>query len=203
MNAILCFGDSITYGRGEQPARSWVGRLKQDFEIKDKYNVVYNLGIPGDTSTKLLKRIETEIKNRVHYIREDDKFTIIISIGINDSIGILTPKNIQTKEKQFIKNINELIEISKKYTPNIILLSQTPVNEKLVCPYENTYFSNEMIKKYNQIIEEVSNINKLKYIDIFNPILKLNYIELLEDGVHFNSKGYNEMYKIIKDELNI
>lgn len=80
MFGILCFGDSIIHGRGELPSIGWVGRLKLEFERKDFYNLVYNLGVPGDSSTTLLKRFEIEIKNRVLYKRESDKFVILIRI---------------------------------------------------------------------------------------------------------------------------
>ena len=41
MHGILCFGDSITFGRGETPNIGWAGRLKKYFESKDFYNVLY------------------------------------------------------------------------------------------------------------------------------------------------------------------
>jgi hypothetical protein len=45
MKGILCFGDSITFGRGEMPSIGWVGRLKNYYEKQDFYNCVFNLGI--------------------------------------------------------------------------------------------------------------------------------------------------------------
>ena len=60
MKGILCFGDSLTFGVGELPNKSWCGRLKDYFEIKENHNGVYNLGVPGHTSTDLLKRFNAE-----------------------------------------------------------------------------------------------------------------------------------------------
>ena len=63
MDGMLIFGDSIVSGRGEIPNIGWVGRLKKDFE-NSPHKSIFNLGIPGDTSTNLFKRFETEIKAR-------------------------------------------------------------------------------------------------------------------------------------------
>ncbi|MGM5484950.1 MAG: SGNH/GDSL hydrolase family protein [Nanobdellota archaeon] len=73
MHAVLAFGDSITFGRGVVPSRGWTNSLKEYFESKDFYNVLYNLGIPGDSSTDLLKRFETEAKARIQYYFPDKK----------------------------------------------------------------------------------------------------------------------------------
>ena len=65
MKRIICFGDSITFGRGENPNIGWCGRLKNYFESKDPYNAIYNLGVPGHTSTDLLLRFNIEASGRI------------------------------------------------------------------------------------------------------------------------------------------
>lgn len=201
MFGILVFGDSIVQGRGEVPSFGWTGRLKKDFESKDYYNVLYNLGIPGESSTYLLKRFEIEIKNRINYIRDKDKFIILIGIGINDSRGLGLPSNNETPIEQFNKNIKELINIAKKYTSNVALISLTPVDESLVNPYENTYFNNELVCKYNKII--LDNVEKAEcdFIDVYQYLINLNYEKLLQDGLHPNSEGYKKMFNFIKSKL--
>ena len=88
MFGILVCGDSISLGRGESPNIGWVGRLKEYFEAKDQYNSCFNLSIPGDTSTDILIRFETEIKARVKYKRPGDKFVIMLAVGMNDSKSV-------------------------------------------------------------------------------------------------------------------
>lgn len=201
MYALLCFGDSITHGRGESPNLGWVGRLKENFESRDYYNAVYNLGIPGEISTDLLKRIEVEAKSRIRYIREGDRFVIIIAVGLNDSRGIESPDNTQVPIEIFEKNIEEMYNISNKYTKDIVFISPTPVNENLVNPYENTYLSNTLIKKYNLAIKKLAEKHSLNYIDIFDKLDNNDYISNLGDGLHPNSKAYNLMFELVKDEL--
>jgi len=61
MFSIAVFGDSITFGIGDtENKRGWVGRLREYFEPKAKYNALYNLGIPGNkTSNDILSRIDS------------------------------------------------------------------------------------------------------------------------------------------------
>ena len=60
MYGISVFGDSITFGRGNNLDRGWCGRLRKYFESKDYYNCLYNLGLCGDTTNKLLERFDAE-----------------------------------------------------------------------------------------------------------------------------------------------
>jgi lysophospholipase L1-like esterase len=196
MKGIIIFGDSIVSGRGEIPNIGWVGRLKKDFE-NEFHNCIFNLGIPGDTSTNLLKRFETEVKARVRYKHPGDKFTIIIAIGINDSKAVKSRNKLQTKKISFRKNILKLIQISKEYTKDIILVGLTPVNEKLTNPFEDTYFINSRIKEYNEIIKKATKSKKVKFIELFHKLDN----KLLVDGVHPNKKGYELMYNIIKKSI--
>lgn len=64
MAHYIVFGDSITYGEGDLHG-GWVQYLREEL-IND---IVYNLGIDGETTTGLVNRLEKEIKPRVS---EDD-----------------------------------------------------------------------------------------------------------------------------------
>ena len=116
MKAILCFGDSITFGYGESPKKGWCGRLKDYFETKEYHNGIYNLGVPGHTSTDLLKRFDSEAQGRVR-LHKPSKYIILIAIGTNDCKfdGNLENNNPRTTNDQFRKNIEELIAKAKSY----------------------------------------------------------------------------------------
>ena len=191
MKAILCFGASIVWGRGDNSFGGWVGHLKKHFEAQDYYNSVYNLGIPGDTSTGLLERLEVECRVRTKKKRLDDKFVTLIGIGHNDLkfVGKQTKSN--TPLEIFRENILKIIKIAKKYSSKVIFVGLTPVNEKLTTPYENTTLFNKQIKQYNQIIKECCN-SKILFLDFFEEwIHNPKYIDWLGDGLHPNEKGIN------------
>lgn len=201
MFGILVLGDSITFGRGESPTFGWSGRLKEYFEAQEFHNCLYNLGLPGDTSTNLLKRFETEVKARVKYIRPEDNYLILIGIGINDSRGIDTPKNLETTPKKYEENVIKLIKIAKKYTKNVVLLELTPVDENITNPFENTYFTNNKIQEFNSILKNISQNENVLLLELFNKIYSTNYKKKLVDGIHPNSEGYQFIFKIIKKYL--
>lgn len=199
MKGIICLGDSITHGRGEQPNKGWAGRLKEDFENENEFHVFYNLGIPGDTTTNLLKRMPTELKYRAKYVWPGDWYKVIIAIGINDTRIFENKKNNETKKSDFKKNIKKIIQIAKKHTKQVYVIGITPVDEKITTPFENTYFYNKTIKEYNKVIKDVSKEEKVQFIEVYDEFK--NYSKLLSDGVHPNKKGYELMYKIISKKV--
>ena len=90
---IFCFGDSITYGKWDAEHCGWVQRLRRfldkNWEIYGD-NLVYNLGVSGDTTKNLLTRFEFEIEQRLK--EEKEEVLIIFYIGINDSLFFLKGK---------------------------------------------------------------------------------------------------------------
>lgn len=201
MICIIIFGDSISFGKGEFPKIGWSGRLKKFFEAEDKdiRNRIFNLGISGDDSNRLLNRIESEIKARINNVLPDDSVVVMIAIGVNDCIGIDSPDNLQIKPKYFEKNIKEIIRKTKKYTDDIILVGLLPIDENKTNPYDvNRYLLNKYIKDYNNIIKKCSNQQDVFFINMYDNFIGRNYDLLFYDGVHPNKKGYDLMYNIIK-----
>lgn len=201
MKGILCFGDSITFGRGEAPSKGWVGRLKEYFGAKDVYNGVYNLGIPGDTSTGLLQRFDAEAKSRVKVKREGDKFLILVAIGTNDCKFDSEGSNPRTALEQFKENIKELVKKAGSYQAEIAFIGLTPVDESKTWPYEDTWFNNDRVKLFNDSIKEVCKTNGLTFLDLFEKMKKEEYKSLLSDGLHPNPEGYNFMFENVKGFL--
>ncbi|MFT4244271.1 MAG: GDSL-type esterase/lipase family protein [Candidatus Woesearchaeota archaeon] len=201
MFGICVFGDSLTFGRGDNINSGWCEKLKRNFESQDYYNCLYNLGVCGDTTEYILKRFDVETKSRIRLKREGDRYIIIISVGLNDSRLVGENKTPQTEIKKFEENIQVLIQKAKKYTFEIMFIGLTPVDELLTLNYEDTTFTNERISKFNEIIKSSCQKNNILFFDMFENFSKLNYQELLGDGLHPNSQGYEEMYKLIKEFL--
>lgn len=196
MFGILALGDSIVFGRGTVPSNGWTSRIKKYFESKEFHNVVYNLGIPGDSSSGLVKRFETECRARVDNTWPGSKFVILIGVGMNDICYAKTSDNPKTKPVLFKKNILKLIKLAKKYTKDVVFVGITPVDEKSTMPWEGMYYSNEMIKEYNSLILNCCKKEGVLFVDLFGKMPR--YRELLVDGIHPNEKGYEKMYKVIK-----
>ena len=205
MHAILCLGDSITYGVGEKPELGWVGRLQSDFGSRDLYNFVVNLGFPGHDTYDLLKRFDSECVTRARIKRESDSFLILIAIGTNDCRWNDHPdKNkFRTKHEDFKKNILELVKKASKYSAKLAFIGIPPVDEKITMPWEEQYyFTNERVKLFNDIIKEVCEKENISFLDIFSLMLQNNHSKLLVDGIHPNSKGYDFIFKNLKKFLS-
>lgn len=131
-------------------------------------------------------------------------FTIIFSIGVNDSQFIHSRNSIKTSENEFRNNIDKLIELAKKFTSKIIFVGLTPVDESKTTPIPwdtNKSYRNDYIKKYDRIIQSTCKKNKLDFVEIFDELIKRDYKKLIEDGLHPNSKGHQKIFEIVKDFL--
>jgi lysophospholipase L1-like esterase len=200
MKGILCFGDSITFGRGEMPSTGWVGRLKNYYESQDFYNCVFNLGIPGNTSEDLLERFDVEAKARVIYRRPDSEYIMTISIGTNDMGGKGSPEAVIISPKKFRKNTLSLIKKARKYVQKVVFIGTIPVDESK-SPVGTFYFTNKKQEEYNQIVKDCCEKENVLFLDLYSKWIKRDYLNLLYDDVHPNAKGYGLMYEQIKEFL--
>ncbi len=185
---ILIFGDSITYGAWDKENGGWVNRLRLALENKSEaYFNIYNLGIPGETTIDLKKRFDNECNYRFN---TNDKTIIIFSVGINDS-QIIKDKSL-VLIKDFKKNIIKLIDKAKQYTPYILFIGLTKVDENRTNPVSwdnNINYSNEEVIKYNEVLKNICKEKVINYLEIFN----LLDIKDLDDGLHPNNNGHQKL----------
>lgn len=190
---ICIFGDSITWGAGDPQNGGWVNRLQNYFEAQDNDIGIYNLGVCGDSTSDLLERIEIEAKSRKANL-------IVFAIGINDAQFIHSANSNRVSDEDFESNIGKLFEIARKFTPKIIFVGLTPVNEsktKLIPWNTDKTYTNERISKFDRIIKDFCLKNNLKYIPVNDLLSKDDLI----DGLHPNVKGYIKMFKRIRPEI--
>jgi len=204
MKKILIFGDSIVVGRGVAKDKTWTSRLSGYFDVKDKWNtIIYNLGVPGESTSELLKRFAAECKTRTRYTSPQEKTIIIIAEGINDSKGIGSPQAPKTPLKDFRQNIHKLIEVGKKHTETLIFMGPTLVNENKTDPISDNYFLNSNIKKYNNIIKDICQKKNIFFVDLLSDWDKIDYKKFLSiDGVHPNKTGHQKIFEKVRRLLN-
>jgi len=196
----LVFGDSITYGNWDLEG-GWVGRLRKYLDHIsinsnfERYYEIYNLGVSGDTSRGVLERFERETKVRF----EKDEITLVFAIGINDSLFFNAEKHFKVTPEEFSENAKKIIEISREYTPRILFIGLTPVDEQKVDPIpwrpESSY-KNEYIEKYNQLLKEICQVEKVVFINLLEKLGVDNFVDNLIDGVHPNSEGHQKIFEI-------
>ena len=188
---ICVLGDSIVYGAWDEEKHGYVNRLREDLKEKKQGENVQALGIPGETTAGLLKRLDSELTPRT-------PDTIIIGIGINDTIYIKNKQQESINIKEFISNISKIIAIATTYTNNILMLGLTNVIEERTTPIlwnDNEIYFNDTIKKYDIALEDYCNMNKVQYLKLFDLLQQTDFFD---DGIHPNEKGHEKIYKAIK-----
>jgi len=211
MTQILVFGDSIAYGAWDKEG-GWVERLRKFLAEKtiadsNSYYLVYNLSISGDRIEWLLERFESEAQQRLEIIREegeDEEVIFILAIRINDTkIAHINGESLVSAE-QFQDNIQKLVNMAKKHSPNIVFIGLTSVDESkletFTAPLGYSY-KNKQIQIFNNIIKTVCTVSKVHFIDVFNEFNKKGYEKLLEDGLHPNSNGHQKIFELVKEFL--
>jgi len=192
----LFFGDSITYGEYDGVFGGWIDILKR--YALQKYNegsnelILFNLGIGGETTEGLLKRIPYEMKAR----NSTDGNIIFLGYGAND-----LAKKEETQlvnPEQFKTNIETAVQNAKQYSKDIYLVSILPISENIDSEVSPTgkVRTNEDVLIYNQILKNIASENSLNYIDFHSVFLQDKEILLSKDGVHPNEKGYGMMAEI-------
>lgn len=208
MANIFFFGDSITFGAWDEQD-GWAERVKNDIQKKiisshfAYYHHTFQLGVPADNTTTLLKRFEQEIKPRL--LGDEANNTIILAIGINDAQSYKdTTKGNSIPYDDFQKNLAHLLQIAQKYASTIMFVGLTPVDESKVnfMPWMvDTTYKNIMVAKYNDGLKEFCKINDLPFVDLFDEWFGSDYKNLLIDGLHPNTDGHEKIYNKVKQAL--
>jgi lysophospholipase L1-like esterase len=204
-NRILIFGDSITWGAKDSEG-GWAARLKKhtDNQVvggKEDYDTIYLLGISGDNTDDLLKRLKDELISRVD---EDSNMVVMIAIGINDSQFDISNKENRIPIDIFKENLNNILRIANRHAERTVFVGLTPVDDSLLhpMPWKPTHgYSNAHVNKYDGIIRKVAKENKKPFINLYEHFLKRDYKKLLSDGLHPNPKGHKVIYEKIFAEL--
>ena len=199
MTVISVFGDSNTYGAWDTEHQGWVNRLRR--HLDKSHDLIYNLGISGETSTDVLKRFDVECRaTRREAVQYKEPFIIMIAIGGNDSYLINGRPKVPVA--RFRSNIIALIKKAKGHASKIFLLELTPVDESKTDPIpwnKSISYRNDRIAEYNSALRDAC--KKEKAYLIKNNLARLRYRDLLEDGVHLNSKGHKTVSDAVRAAL--
>ncbi|MCQ9638195.1 GDSL-type esterase/lipase family protein [Chryseobacterium sp. WG14] len=193
----LFFGDSITYGEYDGVFGGWVDILKryalQKFhEGNGDELILFNLGIGGETTEGLLKRMPVELSAR----NSADGNLVFLSYGAND---LAIKEGVQVVEpEKFKNNIIEAVQLAKQFSRDIYLVSILPISKNIDGVEVNSgkLRSNEEVSAYNEILKDIATAYSLGYIDFYAALLDDKEVLLSADGVHPNEKGYGMMAEI-------
>ena len=173
----ILLGDSITEGYNHT-------ELFRAYTVQTGTEV-YNRGISGDTSDRLLERLEKTVLN----IKPQN---IVLLIGTND-LGV-------GADIDFIaENVENIIIASKKRCKNIniILEAVYPINDKI---NNQGRRKNKDIAELNKRYKAIAEAQKITFLDLTKQLSdengRLNE-KYTYDGLHVNSSAYELITKAV------
>ncbi len=157
--------------------------LTEGYDVKNYYDEyhVLNRGIGGDTTIRLEKRLKISLYDA-------HPKCVVLLIGGNNL-------------KTIFDNYERIIVDIRNNLPDteLILLS-------LTCEGGKFSKNNELIKNNNIKIKEIADSYHLSFIDLYNPLLDPDTLELKAsytiDGAHLNKDGYDVITPLIKEIIN-
>ncbi|HTH72035.1 MAG TPA: GDSL-type esterase/lipase family protein [Candidatus Pristimantibacillus sp.] len=191
---ILVFGDSIAYGAWDTEG-GWVDRLKRDAHRqtvatggKPKLQVV-NLGVGGNSSTKILKRLKAEIEARKS---ASWPLVFVFAFGTNDQR--VTDGQIEVAYEQFEANVRDIIKLAKGYTSRIIFVGPPPLAKHTVTLKDQEYVD-QRLRDYEDAMQRIVQEEGLPFVRT-RPAFEQEGTENLfaHDGLHPNDRGHYIIY---------
>lgn len=184
---IVALGDSLTFGYGVSPYKSWVELLKSEYKLN-----IINKGINGDTSVGLINRFYEDV-----ICEKPDK--LIITIGCND---LLMGKDVET----VVDNIKFLVNDGINNNISVVLGITPPIVTHMAASYWEDGCDYDAVEKnlnvLVKILKDFCKTSKIEYVDFFNCIKKAftNYSEkaLYSDGIHPTELGHKLMFEEVK-----
>ncbi len=195
--SISFFGASSVYGISD-PLGGFVGRFRNWYDHHRENGVVYNMGIPAETTDELVKRFKDEHKRRNSHL-------IIFKVGTNDAHrdGGDKKENYVPK-KRFLNNIQILIEAALE-SAHVAFISPYPVNDAANPHGNGAYYFSADIEDYTYALKEFTKEKyNLVFIDIFSDWIKQeDYVNkyLSSDGLHANGDGYQYIADRVQEAI--
>jgi len=196
---ILFFGSSSVLSCWDSEG-GFVQRIRKWLDAEEKDILVYNLGIYGNTSKRLLDRIEVESKAR---IEKNSETLFLFQIGSNDSAFLKQHNANWVSIENFKSNLIKLIEIAQAFKPcKIVFVGLTSVIEAKTMPipqFPNVFYSNKNVAEYDAVIKQVCKEKNILFLDLLNELSKFKQTEIqFKDGLHLNSKGHEKAFDLVK-----
>lgn len=204
---VLVFGDSITQGIQDTEKGGWSNRLnaylmskneKEDW--KNGYQV-FDLGVSGDCTNRLLARFDAEAGTRAG--GGEEECVIIFAIGVNDTQRYVTDNHIKTPLERFNENLETLHINAGQYADKIVFLGILPIREEIVQPMpwadDRGHYVKD-VRAYDAAIEQFCDDKNCLFIpmqDMFNGELA----KYLPDGIHPNAEGHRLIFERVKSSL--
>ncbi len=195
---ICIFGDSIAYGAWDAGG-GWVDRLRGFLHNRtlasrfQDYFFVYHLGIPGDTTRDVLRRLKTEAMAREPHV-------IMFAVGINDARFQDSAGTPHVPYGVFTENMKKILTEAKRLAKTVVVVGLTQVDEALTMPFEeDVFFEQKNIERYDAGLQKCAALAGVHYVPVWRA---LDVKKDLEDGLHPNAAGHEKLFAAVQDFLS-
>lgn len=205
---ILFFGDSITYGIWDLEHGGWVQRLINQYNTETFKNLagewreLYNLGVTGNTTASIVKRLSYEVENRRW---QDDPFAFVFAVGINDTQFAGDEK--MATPQQYKDELDVLISSARHYSDKLLFVGLSPVDDELCNPWlhsvDGVSFKNERILDFEEVLRKACIAESIPHVQVFEKFKdEMGRNKLLADGLHPNEAGHALIAELVKPALD-
>lgn len=185
---ILCLGDSFTFGMGAQKGYSYPEQLERILSNRNpgRRFIVYNYGLPGNTSAKLLN------KQLKQYLLEFQPQIVIILIGQND------PLIIHESDFWLVKNNN----LESRLFPNLSDLRCYKLIMTIINSIEATRMQEKLFSKFKKAdFLPKEGCARIKSRFVRDPEMKYNSYDTYMERADKYWNNYNRNFTLATQTL--
>jgi len=200
LRRIVAIGASDFCGIGDAAGQGgFIGRLKQWHEQQSDKNLLYNLGVRGETTTQMLRRLVVESMPRKPDL-------LILTTGSNDIRRTSSKTSpVKTPDELFAANVTAMIKQGKALG-DVVFIGTHPFDESRTAPFaywndQNFYLLGDQTRR-EAVVAELCKQERVPYFDLFQNWLNQDYFQWLHtDGQHANTEGHELIFRQLKDFL--
>ena len=163
---------------------------------------VYNLGVSGDTSEDIRKRVGSEIGARDN---GEELVAILRVTGLNDSLMDRETGESQVSLEEYRKNLESILEKASGSCNSVHLVGQTPIDQREVdpVPWKETHsYRTGRYIRYRDVLNELRESREIGFSNLRARIDEETWRRNhLEDGIHPNREGHRKIYDLLKKDL--
>lgn len=200
------FGDSIVHGFVDSEG-GWANRIRKYYDREtidnDDFSLptIFNLGIPGETTAGLLKRLEHEIIAR---LSTGEEYIFVFATGTNDCL--YRDSGNESEPDKYRQALSEISEIAGTYTDRLLFVSLFPVQDELLQPApwstSGRHHSTERMSLFNDSLVRFCAESNKPCVDLWNVFAYVPELgSVLFDGLHPNDVGHELIAETVRPEL--
>lgn len=164
---------------------------------------VYSIGVSGATLSDMNERTEVCLKS----IRKPNRKVIcVLQLGSNDAKAVGSPDSFYSSIDEYKEKATGFLGMVDKLSDKTICLGLLPMDQDKVMPVNKeskTYFSNERIEQFEDVLCGVAKSLDMNTLPLFHEALQHNWVNGYQyiDGIHPNDRGYDWLYQKVKPEV--